>query len=119
MKFLKIAGSILISALIGFICGLLGGGGGMICVPFLIYILKLKDKEAHASAIFVILLATISSSIMYVINGYVNLSVNLPVGVGFAFGGVLGAILLKKISNKALDFIFCVLMLIAGLKLLV
>jgi len=117
MKVLKNLGIIFVSALIGFVCGLLGGGGGMICVPFLSYVLGLEDKQAHASAIFVILLSSITSSILYIIHGYISLNVNLFVGIGVVLGGIIGAFLLKKVSNKLLDFVFCVIMLIAGLKL--
>ena len=119
MKALKILSIIFISPIIGFICGLLGGGGGMLCVPFLFFLLKFKEKEAHASAVFIILVATITSSIFYIINGYYNLSVNLPVGVGVFLGGVIGALLLKKTSNVMLEFAFSVIMLIAGLKMLI
>lgn len=118
MKLLKFSLIGLISALIGFVCGLLGGGGGMICVPFLLYAFSLKDKQAHASAIFVILLSSLASSVLYIVNGYIDFQINLFVGIGVLLGGILGAILLRKISNKYLDFIFCVIMLLAGLKLL-
>lgn len=119
MKALKNTGLIFLCILIGFVSGLLGGGGGMVCVPFLIYAYKLKDKQAHATAIFVILATSIVSSVFYLINGYVQLKVNLFAGLGVVVGGAIGALLLKKISNKILDFIFCIIMLIAGIKLLV
>ena len=41
-------------ALTGAVNGLFGGGGGMIAVPLLGKMLGYEDKEAHATAIFVI-----------------------------------------------------------------
>ena len=39
----------------GFINGIFGGGGGMIIVPILTFLLSKKNKIAHATAILIIL----------------------------------------------------------------
>ena len=40
------------------------------------------------------------------------------VAVSVTVGGIIGALLLKKVSGKALGKIFAVLMLIAGVKMI-
>lgn len=110
--------SIVSGILVGFINGFFGGGGGMIVVPLFIFLLKLEEKTAHASSIFVILPLSITSAIIYITKGSVNL-VNLSVvSIGVIAGGVLGSILLKKLNNVVIRIIFSVIMVIAGMKLM-
>ncbi|MGN1222934.1 MAG: TSUP family transporter [Christensenellales bacterium] len=110
--------SIVSGILVGFINGFFGGGGGMIVVPLFIFLLKLEEKTAHASSIFVILPLSITSAIIYITKGSVNL-VNLSVvSIGVIAGGILGSILLKKLNNVVIRIIFSVIMVIAGIKLM-
>lgn len=109
---------IIIGVLTGFINGLFGGGGGMILVPMLNRILGLNQKQSHATAILIILPLSIVSCIVYLIFGNIKWNLVLPVTIGVIGGGVLGAFLLKKISNQALSFFFYVLMIIAGIKMI-
>ncbi|MBO4594177.1 MAG: TSUP family transporter, partial [Clostridia bacterium] len=46
---------IIVGIIAGLINGLFGGGGGMIVVPCLKYLLKYETDSAHATAIAVIL----------------------------------------------------------------
>ena len=104
---------------IGIINGFFGGGGGMICVPVLKHILKLEEKEAHATAIFIMLPISIASAIIYITTGNFMLFDTLYTAIGVIVGGILGAIVLKKSSNKTIDIIFASIMLIAGARLIV
>lgn len=109
----------LISGLfVGIINGFFGGGGGMLVVPVLVFLLKMPEKTAHATAIFVILPLSIISSIIYLINGSMNWEFLLYCGIGFLIGGVTGALLLKKLNNKFLRIIFAIIMIAAGVKML-
>lgn len=115
---LKIVYCIVGGILVGFINGFFGGGGGMIVVPLLIFLLGLEEKEAHATAIFVILPLSIASSIIYITKNsldYINL---LTCGLGVVLGGLIGALLLNKMNNKVLRIIFSGVMIIAGIKMM-
>lgn len=118
MKTLKNVAAILCCLAVGFICGLLGGGGGMLCVPLLIYFFGITTKNAHATAIFIMLLTCIVSGVFYIFAGFYNISQGLYVGIGAVVGGIFGALLLKKLSSGAVQIIFNIIMLIAGIKLL-
>ena len=109
---------ILTGAVTGVCNGFFGGGGGMVVVPMLVILLKLSPKKAHATAILIILPITIISAIISVVNGYYDLSIGIPTGLGVVGGGVLGALALKKIDNKKLIKLFALVMFIAGVKLL-
>lgn len=102
----------------GIINGLLGGGGGMIVVPGLALTLGLSAKKSHATALAVILPASVISACVLLFtfkNDWVLLSATT---LGVSAGGVVGALLLKKLKNPAITKIFAVLMLLAGVKLL-
>lgn len=102
----------------GLINGLFGGGGGMIVVPMLILLLKYEPQKAHATAILIILPLSIVSGLFYAAFGNLNVTVAIPVGIGVVAGGVLGALLLKKLSSKWLIILFSVVMACAGVKML-
>lgn len=97
--------------------GLFGGGGGMIAVPVLERAGNLGALSAHATAIAVILPASVVSGIIYFWYGLVPFQIYLPVALGVLCGGVLGARLLPNISAKWVTLIFAALMFAAGVKM--
>ena len=116
-KFIIIA-SLISGVFVGFINGFFGGGGGMIVVPLLVFLLKLEEKKAHATAILCILPLSITSSIIYITKGSLNfLNLGLTT-IGVVVGGIIGSFLLKKMNNKVLRIIFAVIMIIAGIKMM-
>lgn len=110
-KWLKVFLCIVFGCLIGFLNGFMGAGGGIVLVPFLEYVLKYKEKIAHATAILIIFPVSVLSSIFYIINGAFNFSITLPVLIGSLVGGVVGAFLLKKLKNNVISLMFSVVMI--------
>ena len=104
--------------LTGAVNGIFGGGGGMVAVPLLSGMLGYEDKNAHATAIFVIAPVCVASAIIYIINGYAVLSVIIPAAIGTVAGGFLGAYCLSKFSSSAVNYIFIAIMFIAGIRML-
>ncbi len=102
----------------GLVNGLFGGGGGMIVVPLLSLVIAMPVKKAHATAILIILPLSIVSAFFYLAFGSIDTGVILPVGVGVLGGGILGALLLKKLSSKWVMIIFSFIMAVAGAKML-
>ena len=107
-----------VGALIGFINGLFGGGGGMICVPALHNILKLETKKAHATAIAVMLPISVVSGLFYLSFGSLDIPMLALSTLGVFLGGVAGSILLKRADPKAVRVVFSVILAIAGLRML-
>ena len=103
---------------VGFLSGFFGGGGGMLVVPLLVFIGKLEEKHAHATAIAVILPLCIVSGLVYVLGGNYDISVGIPTGIAFVVGGAIGSFALKKIPTKLLGVIFSILMIAGGVRLL-
>lgn len=106
-------------AFVGFVNGFFGAGGGMLLVPLLTYGLGFQEKQSHATAISIILPLSIVSSIVYIENGVVDFKIFAPTLVGVIVGGIIGALFLAKTSNKILSFVFFLVMLVAGIKMVI
>lgn len=109
---------VLLGAAVGAVNGFFGGGGGMIVVPLLISACAFSRKEAHASALIVILPISLVSAIVYAVNGEFDFSLVLPVTIGVTGGGVIGAFLLNKLNERWVKYVFSFLISAAGVKLL-
>lgn len=108
---------LLTGSIIGFVNGFWGGGGGMLCVPLLLNIIKLPEKKAHATTLLIMLPLSIVSLIVYILKGNLPLIESSQIGIGFVIGGVLGAYLLKKISNLWLGIVFSLIIIVSGIKM--
>lgn len=106
------------SIFVGFVNGFFGGGGGMVCVPMLEKVLGISNKKAHATAIAVIVPLSLLSSAVYIYKSKIDWMMVLWLSIGVCVGGFLGAIFLKKINSKLLRFIFAIIMLVAGIKMI-
>ena len=96
---------------------LFGGGGGMLAVP-LLQKTGLAEKEAHATAILLILPVSVLSFLIYVIRGFYDANVLIPPALGVSLGGALGAFLLGKMPVKTVNLVFAFLQAAAGFSLL-
>lgn len=105
-----------VGGLIGLANSVFGGGGGMLAVP-LFTAGGMQEKQAHATAILVILPISFFSFILYAIRGFYQADVLIPTALGVTAGGMLGAVLLGKLNTKIVNFIFACLQLLAGLFL--
>ncbi len=119
MKKIKKIHIVLLGALIGVVNGLLGGGGGMIVVPALTNFFGFNQKEAQATALFVILPISIASSIIYITHNSINFANTWPAILAIVAGGAGGALLLNKLNNKVVRVIFIALILISGVMMLI
>ncbi len=108
---------IIVGVFIGAINGFFGGGGGMIVVPTLLF-LGLTNKCAQATAILVMLPISIASAVVYYTFGFVDWLNVLYVGAGSIVAGILGALLLNKLSSNVLKYIFALVVMGAGIRML-
>lgn len=114
---LRVASLIISGAVTGALSGFFGGGGGMLVVPALTLIMKLPEKKAHATAIAVILPVTIVGAVTYILKNVQTGQGFSMTAIGVIIGGLLGASLLKKLSNKFISFLFYGVMILAGIKM--
>ncbi len=118
---MKKSGNIFITALIGFITGLINGifgsGGGTVLVPCLVFFMGVKDHKAHATAISIILPLSLISSFVYFKYDVVDLPLTMNVAIGSVAGALVGSAILNKLPVKVLRKIFGVFMIMAALRM--
>ena len=102
----------------GLINGLFGAGGGMIAVVCLMRLAHMEERKAHATALIVMLPLTVISVVLYLLRGAVQWGPVPWVALGLLPGSYLGAKLLGSMNKRWIHRIFCLLMFIAGVRLL-
>ena len=73
---------ILIGLIAGITCGFFASGGGLILIPAFIYLLKVEDKQARATAVCSILPMVLTSSIFYYKDNYINWKIGIQTAIG-------------------------------------
>ena len=103
---------------IGLINGFFGAGGGVLAVECMVR-RGIVQNRAHASAILAILPLSAVSAGLYFLKGHLlfDASTWMLLGGG-AVGGLLGAVLLGKLSAKWIDMLFTALILFSGIRML-
>lgn len=105
---------LLLAALMGLSLGLLGGGGSILAVPILKYVVGFGAKEAIASSLAVVGLTSLFGAIGHWRAGNVNMRVALVFGVVAMAGTYLGARLAVFFSGAAQLALFAAVMLLAA-----
>lgn len=101
----------------GLVNGFFGSGGGMIAVESLERS-GIESKKAHATSILAILPLSVVSSVVYYLRGSFSFRTEtVSLLIGASVGGLLGAMLLGKLSAKWIDLIFTLLMLLSGIRM--
>jgi hypothetical protein len=111
----------------GFVLGLLGGGGGILTVPILVGFFGLTATQATGSSLFVVGLTSLAGAIQ----GFVKKQVEIAPALLLAIPSMIGAITARKflvpaIPNHILGFTkdqvllsaFAILMVVVGIKML-
>lgn len=108
----------LLATLIGLSLGLMGGGGSILTVPILVYVLKMDPKVSIALSLAIVGL----TSIVGVINHFRAGNVELKVAFLFApfamVGTFLGAKLSALMSGEVQLILFAVIMLMASVLMI-
>lgn len=112
--------SLIIGAIIGFICGFQGAGGGMMMLFALVTILSFDMKCAVGTSVFIMtftaLIGAIAHFIMYGQPNYLYLV--LCIIFTFIFAR-LGAVWANKLSTKASYLIVGILLTVSGIAMLI
>ena len=117
------AGFVLITLLSGILAGMLNGflgsGGGIILIFIMGVLMPDREpKDVFATAVLSILPMSAVSAYFYHRGGGALAMEYAPYYASALFGGLLGAVLLDKISTTLLKTVFAALMLIAGFRAL-
>jgi len=111
--------ALLSGSVIGFTLGLIGGGGSILAVPLLLYVVGIRDPHVAIG----------TSALAVSINAFANLighsragNVKWPCAAAFAVAGVIGAAtgssLGKRVDGTHLLFLFALVMVAVGAAML-
>ncbi len=104
----------LLATLIGLSLGLLGGGGSILTVPILVYVVKMDPKTSIALSLAIVGATSLIGSIGHYRKGNINLKVAL-IFAPFAMVGTFGGAKLSVFMSGATQLIlFAIIMLIAS-----
>jgi uncharacterized protein len=109
---------LILSALIGLSLGLIGGGGSIITVPVLVYVLGVEAHEAVGMSLAVVGGTSLVGAWLHHRRGALQLKTGLTFGASGILGAFAGSPLTKLLSPPALLMTFALLMLFIAVLML-
>jgi uncharacterized protein len=107
-----------VGAASGMLAGLLGVGGGVLLVPFLVLAVGMSQHEAEATSLLVVLPTAIVASLTLWRRRVGDLPDALAMGVVGAAGAAAGALVALSLPGDVLRTVFAVFLGLVGARLL-
>jgi uncharacterized membrane protein YfcA len=98
------------------LAALLGVGGGLLMVPFMVLVLERTQHVAEGTSLLVIIPTAMVGAFAHYMRGYVSLSSAGLLGVGGVVGAVAGALLALGTSAPILKFLFGLIVIAVGIR---
>jgi uncharacterized membrane protein YfcA len=115
LQFLEI---LALGLVLGGVMGMLGGGGGVLAVPLLVFVLGLSVAEATTLSLAVILVAALAALVPHTRAGTVRWRQGLVFGAVGAVGAIAGSLASSRVPERLLLAGFAILVLAAGVAML-
>ncbi len=103
---------------IGVSLGLVGGGGSILAVPVLVYVLGEPVKEATTASLAIVGITALVGAVDHVRSGGVRVRLALAFGAAGAVGALAGTALNRVASGSSILIAFAVVMLAAAYALI-
>lgn len=109
--------------LIGLVAGALGGlmgvGGGILLVPFLVHLVHAEQHEAQGTSLACVTVTALVAAFLYLREGTLDLVLALYLALGAIPGVLFGAALARKLTARRLRQAFGILILATAVRLLI
>jgi uncharacterized protein len=102
----------------GALSALLGVGGGLVMVPAMALLLRLRQYRAHGTSLAVILPTALAGVYRYNQAGNVEWDLVLPLAVGGVIGALIGAVVANALGGGTLKRVFGVFVVVIGLSMI-
>ncbi len=109
-----IAVAALLALLVGMVLGLLGGGGSILTVPVLVYVLGIDAKGAIATSLLVVAVTSAVALIPHARRGCVRWRLGLGFGAVSMVGAYAGGWAAAFVPGSVLLLLFAAVMVVAG-----
>lgn len=114
-----ILGAVALGLLIGLSLGALGGGGSILTVPALVYVLGLSPQEATTASLVIVGITAAASSIGHARSGHTRWGAGALLAAVGVPASLLGTVLNRRVDPDVLLLSFAALMLVAAVGMLV
>ncbi|MCP3166105.1 sulfite exporter TauE/SafE family protein [Myxococcus qinghaiensis] len=114
MLYVGLAGALLVGVLLG----LLGGGGSILTVPLLVYVLGVEPRTAIAMSLVVVGVTSANGALLHARAGRVRWRTAIVFGTGGMAGAFLGGKLNPLFSSSTLMLLFAGVMVAAAIAML-
>lgn len=100
-----------LALLVGLSLGLLGGGGSILTVPILSYVVGMPPREAIASSLFIVGTTSSIGALRHARAGRVRWNTGLLFGLAGMIGALLGGLAGNSVPGGVLMILFAVMMI--------
>ncbi len=107
-----------LAVVIGGTLGLLGGGGSILTVPLLVYVVGLDPRDGIATSLFVVGVASAAAMLGHARAGRVHVRTGLILGVASMSGAYAGGRVAHFLPAKALLMAFTTVMFVTALAMM-
>ena len=107
-----------VGALVGFLAGIMGVGGGFILVPAMIYLLGMPTKVVIGTSLFQIIFVTGFTTVVHAVNSHtVDMMLALLLIIGGVIGAQIGAQVGLRLKGEQLRILLALLVLAVAIKI--
>jgi uncharacterized protein len=110
---------VVVSFLVGILSGLLGVGGGIVIVPFLIFICNYPMKNSAGTVSFIVIFSSLFGVIGHSAFGTLDLALISAAGVAVFIGASIGARLTLKLKSNWIKVGFGLIMWVFAIQLVI
>jgi uncharacterized protein len=107
-----------LSLVIGVVLGMLGGGGAILTLPMLVYVVHVEAKTAIATSLFVVGATSAVSAIMHARSGAVQWRTGTLFGAAAMAGAFAGGRVAQFVAGDTLLVVFALLMVASAIAML-
>lgn len=112
--------SLLSGVVVGFTLGIIGGGGSLLAVPLLIYVVGISNTHiAIGTSALAVAVNSIVNMLYHKRRGHVNLKQGISFAIPGAIGTIIGAQLGLLTPSQSLLTLFAVFMIVISIKMLI
>lgn len=103
---------------IGTVLGLLGGGGALMAIPILIYVLAFPFRAAIGNSLVLVMVGALPAVLLYAQKRQINWLSALWMGISGALGASLGSHFSARVPHPVLLGLLIVLMVLSAINML-
>jgi len=102
----------------GALAGLFGVGGGFMKTPIMLKVFEIPAKIAAGTALFMIVITSITGSVMHTMQGHILFDKSWPVVLGFTLGAIIGYKVNTHLKEDFLEKLIGVSLVTAALMMI-